>query len=421
MFVLQEPLKFRPKCRVELHVHLDGAIRYETIWEVMRQKGLKLPGSGSLADLRAAVQVKEPQDLCHFLRGFQIFFPAIVGDLAVIERIAYEFVEDQARESVAYCEARFSPHLLLPNQDTQPNFLQNEGGTRINGSVDGITESHSVSNDEVDVDSILNAVLKGLARGEEDFGTKVRIILCCIRGLSKWSWDVLRLCEEYSNRGVVGIDLAGDEGHSKEGQSAVESPVELAVFEAAKEKGIHRTMHAGEAGPASCVKLAVEVFGAERIGHGYRVIEDENTYQMCLKENIHFEVCPHSSYLTGSIKSLTTNSKRHPVLRFAEDGASFSINSDDPTITSTRLTDEYKLLYKWGFTEAHFSRLNFQGAIHSFLPPEEKKALVELLREVYGIVDYTIPTPTSLSPATTRTPSPPPKPSVTFGTWAERA
>lgn len=418
MFVLQEPLKHQPKCRVHLHVHLDGAIRHETLWEVMRYKGMRLPGSGSLADFKAAVQVQEPEDLVHFLGGFQIFLPAIVRDLAVIERIAYEFVEDQAKDSVAYCETRFSPHLLL-NEPSQPNFLSNGTPARLNGTEDG-NNGDSI-NDEVTVDLILNAVLKGLSRGEKDFGTKVRVILCCIRGTSDWSWDVLRLCEEYRDKGVVGIDIAGDECTSLNEESAMKNPVDIAVFEAAKEKGIHRTVHAGEAGPAACVKLAVEVFGAERIGHGYHVVEDESIYQMCLRENIHFEVCPHSSYLTGSIKHLGTSSKRHPVLRFAEDEASFSINTDDPTITNTQLRDEYKLLADWGFTEAHFTRLNFQAALHSFLPPEEKKALMDQLHEAYGIVDYTLPVSASVSPSSTRMSTPPPKPSVTFGTWAERS
>ncbi|XP_069166912.1 adenosine deaminase isoform X3 [Procambarus clarkii] len=372
-------------CKVQLHVHLDGAIRHETLWEVMRHKGMKLPGRGSLADLKTAVQVQEPKDLGLFLRGFQIFLPAIVGDLAVIERIAYEFVEDQANDSVAYCEARFSPHLLLPSEQSQPN-LHNEAEVQLNGTVVG-SNGDSINN-EVTVDSILIAVLKGLARGEEDFGTKVRVIICCIRGMSQWAWDVLRLCDEYRDKGVVGIDIAGDECASLEskGESSMNNPVDVAVFQAAKEKGIHRTVHAGEAGPADCVRLAVEAFGAERIGHGYRVIEDESIYQMCLKEKIHFEVCPHSSYLTGSLKQLTSHSKRHPILRFAEDEASFSINTDDPTITNTQLKDEYRLLSDWGFTEAHFTRANLEAAKHCFLPDVEKHALVTNLRKAYGVV-----------------------------------
>ncbi|XP_050720086.1 adenosine deaminase-like isoform X1 [Eriocheir sinensis] len=402
-----EPLKHRPKSRVELHVHLDGAIRHETIWEVMRQKGLSLPGNGSLTDLKEALQVHEPKDLAHFLHAFSIFMPAMIGDLEVLERISYEFVEDQARESVAYCEARFSPHLLLPSH--QP--AASHPNSSINGQKD------------VQLEDILEAVLRGLTRGEQQFGTKVRVILCCIRGHTDWSWEVLRLCEEYRDRGVVGIDMAGDEGSNNEEKVLEKDSEDVAVFEAAKEKGIHRTIHSGEAGPAKCVKMAVELFGAERVGHGYHVLEDEEVYKMCLQENIHFEVCPHSSYLTGAIQSLSCSSKRHPVLRFAEDEASFSISSDDPTVTGTRLSDEYKLLVSWGLTEAHLTRANFQAALHSFLPPAEKKQLIDQLQEAYGFIHYSPPatSSSSTSPSGTRTSTPPPKPSVTFGTWAERS
>ncbi|KAG0722703.1 Adenosine deaminase [Chionoecetes opilio] len=309
------------------------------------------------------------------------------GDAALIERIAYEFIEDQARECVAYCEVRFTPQLLLPSHNLTPS----EQETHLNGSVNEAKE--------MVVDDVLDAVLKGLARGEQQFGTKVRVILCCMRGRSEWSWEILRLCEEYKERGVVGIDLAGVEG--SEIESFTKSHVEYAVFEAAKEKGIHRTVHACEEGPAICVQKAVEMFGAERIGHGYRVLEDEEVYKMCQQENIHFEVCPYSSYLTGDVQSLTTPSKRHPILRFAEDEVSFSINSDDPTLTHTRLSDEYKLLNSWGLTEAHITRANFQAALHSFLPPEEKKQLIDQLQEAYGFIHYSLhPLPYSSSSST---------------------
>ncbi|KAG0697516.1 Adenosine deaminase [Chionoecetes opilio] len=187
---------------------------------------------------------------------------------------------------------------------------------------------------------------------------------------------MLRLCEEYKERGVVGIDMAGDEGLEYESESFTKSDVECAVFQAAKEKGIHRTVHACEEGPAICVK-----------------------------------------------KSLTTSSKRHPILRLAEDEVRFSINSDDPTLTHTRLSDEYKLFLSWGFTEAHLARANFQAALHSFLPPEEKKQLIDQLQQAYGFSHYSLPpsSSSSTSPSETRSSTPPPKPSVTFGTWAERS
>ncbi|TRY63397.1 hypothetical protein TCAL_01846, partial [Tigriopus californicus] len=98
---------------VELHIHLDGAIRHETIWELLKSKNIPLPGNGSLTALKRDLSVRKPKDLMHFLDGFKTFFPIYIGNLRVIERIALEFCEDEAGHGVAYVEARFSPHLML--------------------------------------------------------------------------------------------------------------------------------------------------------------------------------------------------------------------------------------------------------------------------------------------------------------------
>jgi len=108
---------------------------------------------------------------------------------------------------------------------------------------------------------------------------------------------------------------------------------------------------------------------AERIGHGYRVLEDQKIYKHCLDTNVHFECCPQSSLLTSAV-SLPANSKvEHPVMRFARDGASFSINTDDPTVTNTQLRDEYALVTKWGLTTAQLQQTVMTNDIaeHFFL------------------------------------------------------
>ncbi|CAL4124229.1 unnamed protein product, partial [Meganyctiphanes norvegica] len=397
MSAFMEPLKKKPKCRVELHVHLDGAVRVETIWELMKQKDIKLPGSGSLSDLKDAVTVRQPTNLAGFLSSFGIFIDALVGDLVVMERIAYEFVEDQAKQSVAYCEARFCPHLLVPQKVEE------------------------VEND-VTAESILQAVLRGFTRGEEEFGTKVRAILCCIRGKDEWSWDLLRLCEEYKDQGVVGIDVAGDEAtcvnEFKDKQTAVQK-----VFTVARHTGLEGVQNSTKCSKAILVRSALDELHVERIGHGYRVIEDEDLFKRCIESGIHFEVCPMSSYLTGAIASLQTLTNRHPVLRFSEEGASFSINTDDPLVTGLKLDDEYMFLKRYGFNEANFTRSNFQAALHSFLPPEEKKELLEQLHLAYGFINPTsvIPPEVQLEENPERLATTSPKPSISFGTWEERS
>lgn len=121
------------------------------------------------------------------------------GDLEAIERMAFEFCEYQAADGVIYAEARYCPHLLLPESFTEANFLNHTSATLPVGA-------------QITVEDIVKAVSKGFKRGEESFGIIVRTILSCIRGKPEWSQDILNLCIEFRDKGVVGIDIAGDEG-----------------------------------------------------------------------------------------------------------------------------------------------------------------------------------------------------------------
>ncbi|KAL7646339.1 UNVERIFIED_CONTAM: hypothetical protein RMT77_003248 [Armadillidium vulgare] len=413
MYVIHEPLKIIPKCRVELHVHLDGAIRPETIWEILRKKQLSLPGDGSLEALKKSLIVNEPRDLLLFLEPFSLYHPAFKGDLEAIERFAFEFVEDQSKEGVAYCETRLCPHLLLPDSPSTVDIINNVE------TPNTVSHQTATNNSTVDARKIVEAVLRGIGRGEEKYSTKVRLILCCIRSKSDWSWETLDLCDEFRLRGVVGIDMVGTDvpGGDEEIAEATR------LFEKAKEKGIHRSIHAGEGGGWKCVKQVLTSFGAERIGHGYSVIEDEDFYKECVEKRVHFEMCPHSSYLTGSIKALKLPSKRHPILRLAEDGASFSISTDNPALTGSHLSEEYELLRTWGFNEALFTRANFEAAYKCFLPPEEKQELLAELSKAYGIIsENEIVTNDKTDSSSTATGSglPSQKPVVNIASWEDK-
>ncbi|XP_035207554.1 adenosine deaminase-like [Stegodyphus dumicola] len=303
-----------------------------------------------------ACLVKEPSTLKNFLSPFLIFLPVMTGDVDAIERMAYEFCEDASKEGILYAEARYAPHELSTTQCDSP-----------------LPTARTVSPSDV-----VEHVNKGLSRGCEKFGIKVRSILCCIRGRSEWSEDVLRLCAEYKNDGVVGIDIAGDAEANTH-----TSDKDIAIFKKAASMSIHRTAHAGEDGPASQVKFSLEELLVERIGHGYHVVDDPEIYSQCLKSGVHFETCPLSSILTGAV-SLNDDTK-HPIVRFAEDGANFSISRDDPTLIQRSLDDDYEFLRCLGLEEKHFIKANFNAARSSFLPEEEKKDLLEQLRIAYNI------------------------------------
>lgn len=346
------------KPKVELHVHLDGAIRVQTILDVAKRRGISLPAD-TVEEMTQIISLKEPATLTEFLGKFAEYMHVIAGDREAIKRIAYEFVEDKAKEGVIYVEARYSPHFMANAKVDPIPWNQEEG--------------------DVTPDDVVHLVNEGLSEGERAFNIKARSILCCMRHMPSWSMDVLELCKKYQHEGVVAIDLAGDESLNSEN-----NPEHKSAYEEAERCGVHRTVHAGEVGPASVVREAVEVLKAERIGHGYRTLEDQELYQTLLDKNMHFEMCPVSSRLTGACDP---DFSKHPIITFRKDKANYSLNTDDPLILDSNLHLDYNVAQKYmGFTEDEFKRLNISSAKSSFLPEEEKEELLHRLYEAYGMM-----------------------------------
>uniref|UniRef100_A0A1A8IZV4 Adenosine deaminase n=1 Tax=Nothobranchius kuhntae TaxID=321403 RepID=A0A1A8IZV4_NOTKU len=323
------------KPKVELHVHLDGAIRVETILDIAKRRGIPLKAK-TASELKHNIILHEPATLTGFLEKFNEYMHVVAGDREAIKRIAYEFVEDKAKEGVIYVEVRYSPHLLA-NSEVEPiPWNQSKG--------------------DLSPDEVVHLVNEGLSEGERAFSTKARSILCCMRHMPNWSMDIVELCKKYRHHGVVAIDLAGDESLNCEA-----CPNHRRAYEEAVRCGIHRTVHAGEVGPPSVVREAVDVLKAERIGHGYRTLEDQEMYKRLLDQNMHFE------------------SK-----------ANYSLNTDDPLIFNSTLHLDYSTAHKYmGFTEEEFKRLNIKSAESSFLPETEKSELLSRLYKAYGMEQST--------------------------------
>uniref|UniRef100_A0A673AUX2 Adenosine deaminase n=1 Tax=Sphaeramia orbicularis TaxID=375764 RepID=A0A673AUX2_9TELE len=318
-----------------------------------RRRGISLPRN-SIEEMTQRIIVEKPGSLTEFLGKFAEYMHVIAGDREAIQRIAYEFVEDKAKEGVIYVEVRYSPHFLANTKVDPIPWNQNEG--------------------DLSPDEVVHLVNMGLQKGERAFNIKARSILCCMRHMPSWSMDVVELCKKYRHEGVVAIDLAGDESLNCEAY-----PGHRMAYEEAVRCGIHRTVHAGEVGPASVVKEAVEVLKAERVGHGYRTLEDQALYKRLLAEKMHFEVCPISSKLTGACDPDFT---KHPVITFMKDKANYSLNTDDPLIFNSNLHLDYSTAHKYmGFTEDEFKRLNICSAESCFLPDNEKKELLYRLYE----------------------------------------
>uniref|UniRef100_A0A9J2PPI3 Adenosine deaminase n=1 Tax=Ascaris lumbricoides TaxID=6252 RepID=A0A9J2PPI3_ASCLU len=342
--------------KVELHVHLDGAVRHETLLQLSLEKGLDLKGAKTVDDVRKIVTIHAPTTLSKMLIPFDIFLPLIAGDKDAIERIAYELCEDQSKQGVIYFEARYSPHLLC-------NTANNHNST-LPGRVfekKGLLYPRGV----------VEAVKRGFDRGEATFGVKARSILCCICGYPDWNDEILELASTLASEGVVGIDVAG----CSRGADEQYEPNILGVFQEAAKRGIHRTMHAGESGGAKEVVKAIEDMKAERIGHGYRLLLDEIAYQKyAVQERVHLETCPYSSVMTGSVP---LDWPHHPIARLAADDANFSINTDDPTCFENTLMTEYQLAYKQiGLTKLQLWKCSLNAALSSFAEEDVKQKIV---------------------------------------------
>lgn len=249
--------------------------------------------------------------------------------MEAIERVSYELCEDESIDGVAYFEARYSPHLWSST----------------------LTDGQGNGHQKITPDQVVESVIKGFDRGQVDFGIKVRQILCSISGHCDWTLDILRLCTKYKDSGVVAIDVAGNDAHP----GTNFGPTEVTVFKEAIKLNIGTTIHAGESGPGTNVKLAMDELKVERIGHGYRVLDDGDIYEECKNKNVHFECCPYSSVLTGSVSS-SYNLGKHPIVTFAEDNVNFSISKDDTTVIGVNLDQEYQFLYSLGLSEVHIIR-----------------------------------------------------------------
>ncbi|KAG8447086.1 hypothetical protein GDO86_014513 [Hymenochirus boettgeri] len=344
--------------KVELHVHLDGSIKPETILHFAKKKQIKLPAD-TVEGLLEHVSYNTPLSLTECLRRFEIYMPAIAGDREAIKRIAYEFVAMKAKEGVIYVEVRYSPHYLA------------------NSGVDPIP--WGLEQGDITPDEVVDLVNQGLRKGEKEFNIKARSILCCMRHMPSWSPEVVELCKKYHNDTVVAIDLAGDESMTCESY-----PGHRKAYEEAVRCGIHRTVHAGEVGPPSVVKEAVDVLKAERIGHGYHTIEDPKLYKELLGRNMHFEACPWSSYLTGACEE---DFSKHPIVQFRKDKANYSLNTDDPLVFGSTLDVDYSIAAKhMGFREEDFTQVNINAAKSSFLPEKEKRELLCKLYDAYGMI-----------------------------------
>ncbi|THD26775.1 Adenosine deaminase [Fasciola hepatica] len=320
---------------VELHIHLDGAVRADTLYNLALRRNLVGP-SRSHEEFRKSLIPTKPYKLANFLEPFKLILLTLAGDKEAIMQVAEECVEDCVlRSKLCYVELRFAPHLL-----TGPGL---------------------------DSDAVTRAVLEAVKISSRRYGIQVRLLLCVLRQKPETAEEVLELAIKYRDHGVVGIDVSGDDATWRDYGL---SPKIIGVFKEAHKRHIHRTVHAGENSPAEAVLEAVSCLHAERIGHGYSVIQQPEIYEWLRNTPVHFEVCPTSSVMTGGVNLKSTS--LHPVVQFAKDNVKYSINTDGPLMTGRWLQEEYQYcLNELGLTARDLEVTKLNAAKAAFLDEEE--------------------------------------------------
>jgi adenosine deaminase len=320
---------------VELHRHLDGNVRIETVLDLCRQHGLELP-AWTVEELRPHVQIleREPSLVC-FIAKFDLLRRAMV-DYDAVRRIVRENLEDAAREGIDYIELRFSPYFM--------------------------GETHGL-----DTFGVVDAVCDALEEGRGTIPVKAKLIGIIARNYGPEIGRIeLAAAIRGRERGVVALDLAGDEAGY---------PGELFVrhFQEAREAGLHTIAHAGEAAGAESVRQAVLGLRAERIGHGIRAIEDPAVLALLAEREIPLEVCPTSNLHTSTVRDY----RSHPLPALLRRGIRCTLNTDDPSISGLDLAHEYRLAAEeLGLSAAEIRRMQETAVEAAFLTAEERAELL---------------------------------------------
>ncbi len=321
-------LKTLPK--TDLHCHLDGSLRPSTVADFLRDDGRSVP-----SDLEQQLKVSSSTtSLPDYLKSFELPC-SLLQSSERLERTAYELVEDCSKENICHLEVRFAP------------FLHCEGGLQIN--------------------QVIDSVLCGLQSAGTEFSISTGLILTGLRHVPpSQSMLLAEKVAEYWGRGVVALDLAGAErGNPPKNH--------LEAFYFVRNHNINLTVHAGEDFGPKSIHQAIHYCGAHRIGHGVRLLEDENLLEYINDHRIPLEICLTSNLQTGAVTSL----EEHPLPEYFQRGLRVSLNTDNRTVSDTTITDEFFLAttnYQLNLEDV--KRLIINGFKSAFLSYREKSRLL---------------------------------------------
>ena len=318
---------------VDLHRHLDGNIRPQTILDLALQHDIALPAT-NLQALIPLVQIQDKtSDLLAFLQRLD-YGVSVLANTEACYRIAKENIQDAAREKLDYVELRFSPYYM--------------------------GQSHNLP-----VGDVVAAVIQGVEDGQKEFGVKANLIGILSRtfGADICHQELDGLLAHKNN--ITALDLAGDE---------LGFPAEWFVdhFKQAQKADWRITVHAGEADGPDSISRAINLLGAERIGHGVAAAQDPTLMEMLADKQIPIESCPTSNYQTATVANLAT----HPMKTFIEKGLCVTLNTDDPGVSAIDLAHEYSVAHDViGLSKEQLSTVQKNGLAAAFLSDAEKREI----------------------------------------------
>lgn len=312
--------------KIEIHCHLEGAIRTRTLIDIARQYNLALPAYQVEELDRHAKVLSQWRDLEAVLGAFTIARNALTAP-EVVERIAWELFEDSARQNIRILEIRFSP--------------------------DWAFSAHNV-----DWDAALEGILRSKRRAERELDMAIGLIAITSRSRGPQScvktvdWAIRHRAD------IQGIDLADSERDFPLGDF-------LPSVRRAQESGLKVTIHTGEDTPAAFVTEAIRLAKPDRIGHGIHISEDPAAIELVKKAGLTLEVNPWSNYLTSSVRRI----EDHPLKRLFDLGVRVTVNSDDPEILETNLNNEYRIAHEiLGMSFDNLAACNRYAYEASFIP-----------------------------------------------------
>jgi len=318
--------------KAELHVHLEGSIEPSTLIELAGRHGVALTREETAP--RYA-----PGTFDEFIQNF-IWITSFLRGPEDYALIARRFAESMQRQNVLYAEVTLSIGVMFRrNQDPAANF----------------------------------AALRDAAA--EVPGVQLKYIFDAVR---QWgaaaAMEVARIAVELRSPDIVAYGVGGDE-------LGLPTLDLRPVYEYVSGQGMHRLIHAGEIGGPEIVRESVELLGAERIDHGISIMRDERTMDFIAARNIPLDICPTSNLRTGALARQTglpmAGYEQHPLPSFFRRGLPVTISSDDPAMFETTVSDEYRHMHRMGLASGELVRLAEASFQHSFLAPEEKRALLE--------------------------------------------